>query len=161
MKRKFNLTLAAIMCCMLGTMAQSNNDLIVNAGAVENIKIASDMNVVLLPAGENAGLITMDAQAFEKVDMQLAGNTMTVSNRSDQKKSAQTVYLYVGKLKTLTVENNCVVRTVGVLDAPKLDVFVDAHSRVHVKTNGSVKAHALTGNEINVHWLSENLVAKK
>jgi hypothetical protein len=63
-------------------------------------------------------------------------------------------------LKTLTVESNSIVNTAGVLNTRKLDVFVEGNTKVHIKTNGDVKAHGLNDREIKVKYLSENWLSK-
>ena len=84
------------------------------------------MNVVLMPASEADRSISMDANAAEKLNLRIANNSMTISQvKQSLSKEKLTVHLYVNNLKTLTVEDNSNVKTIGVLDTPKLDVFVD------------------------------------
>ena len=126
MKQKFILSIMAIAFSVLSVTAHSQETLVVNAGNTENITIATDMNVVLMPASEADRSISMDANAAEKLNLRIANNSMTISQvMQSLSKEKLTVHLYVNNLKTLTVENNSNVKTIGVLDTPKLDVFVD------------------------------------
>jgi sucrose-6-phosphate hydrolase SacC (GH32 family) len=119
------------------------------------------MNIVLMPGTETNRSISLDANAAEKLSLGISGNSMTVSLlEQTSRKEKLTVYLYVNKLKTIKVESNSTVKTTGVLDTPKLEVFVDSQSKVHLKTNGDIKAHSLNGGEIKIRYLSENLLAK-
>jgi hypothetical protein len=69
--------------------------------------------------------------------------------------------VYVNKLKTITVINNSRVKTIGLLDAPKLDVFIDGDATVHLRTNGEVNAHSLSDAEIQIKYLSQIPLAKR
>ena len=160
MKQKFILSFAAVVFSVLVASAQNEEKLIVNAGAVEHIRIANDMDIVLMQAMEGDKSVSMNANTYGKLDLQLANNAMTISSVNQSAKQKPTVFLYVNNLKTLIVETNSTVKTIGVLDAPKLDVYVDGPTTVHLKTNGDVQAHALSDREIKVKYLSENWLAK-
>lgn len=161
MKQKFILSFVAIVFGVLFASAQNDEKLTVYAGSVEHVQIASDMNIVLMPAKENDNSLSMDAATLGKLDLQLTGNALMITSINQPADTKRTVFLYVSSLKTLTVESNSTVKTIGVLDTPKLEVFVGGNSNVHVKTNGEVKAHGLDNREIKVKYLSENWLAKR
>lgn len=152
----------AIAFSVLSVTAQHQETLVVNAGNTENITIATDMNVVLMPASEADRSISMDANAAEKLNLRIANNSMTISPvKQSMSKEKLTVHLYVNNLKTLTVEDNSNVKTIGVLDTPKLDVFVDGKAVAHLKTNGDIKAYPLNGGgEVKVKYLSDWLARR-
>ncbi len=152
----------AIAFGVLSVSAQNQETLVVNAGNTENITIANDMNVVLMPASEAGRSISMDANAAEKLNLRISNNSMTISQVIQSlSKEKLTVHLYVNNLKTLTVENNSNVKTIGVLDTPKLDVFVDGNAMVHLTTNGAIKAYPLDGDEeVKVRVLSDWLAKR-
>jgi Putative auto-transporter adhesin, head GIN domain len=162
MKQKFILSIMAIAFSVLSVTAQSQEALVVNAGNTENITIATDMNVVLMPASEADRSISMDAKAAEKLNLRIANNSMTISPvKQSMSKDKFTVHIYVNNLKTLTVEDNSNVKTIGVLDTPKLDVFVDGKAVAHLKTNGDIKAYPLNGGgEVKVKYLSDWLARR-
>lgn len=162
MKQKFILSIMAIAFSVLSVSAQHQETLVVNAGNTENITIATDMNVVLMPASEADRSISMDANAAEKLNLRISNNSMTISQvMQSLSKEKLTIHLYVNNLKTLTVENNSNVKTIGVLDTPKLDVFVDGKAIVHLKTNGAIKAYPLDGDEeVKVRVLSDWLAKR-
>jgi hypothetical protein len=159
MKQKLFLSVMAIAFGVLSVSAQNEQKLVVKAGKTEHITVANDMNIVLLAGNEADGSISMDGRASEKLDIKLANNTMHISSLKHSKKENLTVYLYVNNLKTITVESNSTVKTIGVLNAPALKAFVDSDAMVHLKTKGDIKAYSLYGGEIKVKYISENLLA--
>jgi hypothetical protein len=162
MKQKFILSILAVAFGALSASANTEERFTVNAGNVENITISSDMNVVLIPISNNNGLVTLEQSASEKVNMRISGNRLNLSlAKSISGKEKTTVYLYVGKLKTITVESNCQVKTLGVLNAPKINLYVDGNSTVHLRSNGQIDAYALSDAEINVKYISGNPMAKR
>lgn len=162
MKQQFILSIMAIAFSVLSVSAQNEETLVVNAGNTEHITIANDMNIVLMPASEGDHSISMDANAAEKLNLHLANNSMTISQvKPSLSNGKMTVHLYVNNLKTITVEDNSTVKTVGVLDTPKLDVFVDGKAKVHLKTNGAIKAYPVDGDdEVRVKVLSDWLAKR-
>jgi len=162
MKQKFILSIMAIAISVLSVSAQNEEKLVVNAGNTEHINIANDMNIVLMPASEADRSISMDAKAAEKLNLRISNNSMTISPvKQSMSREKLTVHLYVNNLKTLTVEDNSTVNTVGVLDTPKLDVFVDGKAMAHLKTNGDIKAYPLNGGgEVKVKYLSDWLARR-
>jgi hypothetical protein len=162
MKQKFFLAFITIALSVFSATAQSQEHLIVNAGNVEHINIANDMNIVLLPGAETDRSISLDANAASKLDLGVSNNSLTISAlRSSSRKEKLTVYLYVNNLKSITVERNTVVKTMGVLNTQQLDLFVDGESTVHLKTKGYVKAYALNDAEVKVRYISQNPLARR
>lgn len=147
----------AIAFSVLSVSAQNEEKLVVNAGNTEQISIASDMNVILMPGAETEQLISLDAKAAEKLNVTVSNNSMMISLvRRPSATEKLTVYLYVNKLKKITVEDNSTVTTVGVLQTPKLDVYVEGDAIAHLKTNGDIKAYPLNGGEeIKIKYLSD------
>jgi Putative auto-transporter adhesin, head GIN domain len=162
MKQKFILSLMAIAIGVLSASAQGEEQIVVNAGNAEHINIANDMDVVLLPGQHTDQSISLNGEATKSISLRLSDNSMTISPlRQLSRKERIKVYLYVNNLKTISVESNSLVKTIGVLDAPKLEVFINSDSRVHVKTTGDVKAHSLSDTEVRVKYLSDNRIAKR
>ena len=152
----------AIAFSVLSVSAQNEEKLVVNAGNTEHITIANDMNIVLMPASETDRSIAMDVNAAGKLNLRVSNNSMTISQvKHSFSKEKLTVHLYVNNLKTLTVEDNSTVKTIGVLDTQKLDVFVDGKAMVHLKTNGAINAYPLeVGEEVKVKVLSDWLARR-
>lgn len=161
MKVKFVTLVAAASFSVISAFATGEDKLIVNAGNIEHLAIASDMDIVLMPGDAGDGSISMDANATGKLNMKLSGNTLTLEAARGAKQSKPTVYLYVRGLKTITVENNSLVNTIGVIDSRQLDVFVDSDARVHLRTTGSVQAHSISDTDLEVRYLSQAKVSKK
>jgi len=160
MKQRFFLSFIAIAFSVLSASAQNEEILVVNAGNVERITIANDMNIVLMQAAYNDRSISMDANASEKLGLSLSNNSMTISLvKQPSKKEKLTVYLYVNNLKMIMVERNSTVETIGILNTPKLEIYVDGEAKAHLKTNGAVKAYSLNDAEIKVRIKSERLLA--
>ncbi|MGZ5220455.1 MAG: GIN domain-containing protein [Chitinophagaceae bacterium] len=161
MKQKLFLSFMAIAFGVLSASAQNEEKLVVKAGKSEHITVASDMNIVLLAGNESDQSISMDGSASDKLDLKLSNNAMRISSVRQSKKEKLTVYLYVNNLKSITVESNSTVKTIGVLNAPALKAFVDSDAMVHLKTKGDIKAYSLNGGEIRVKYISENLLARQ
>ena len=87
----------------------------------------------------------------------MSGNTLQISPGSGK---VNTVYLYVTNLKTIKVESNSQVETIGMLNAPLVDIYVDGKSKVHLRTNGVINAHGLNGADARVKYKSPNPLAK-
>jgi len=161
MKQKFILSFLAIAFGVLSASAQNEEKLVVNAGNTEHINIGNDMDVVLLPGTNVDPEISLNPEAVKKLKLNLSANSMTISpSKQTSRKERLKIFLYVNNLKTITVENNSQVKTVGVLDSPKLDVYIDGEATVHLKTKGDVQAQSLGDAEINVKYISDNRVAK-
>ncbi len=152
----------AIALGVLSAAAQGGDQIVVNAGNVAHVNIANDMDVVLLPGQHTDQSISLNAEATKSVSLRLSDNSLTISPlKQISRKEKIKVYLYVNNLKTISVESNSLVKTIGVLDAPMLEVFVNSDSRVHVKTTGDVKAHSLSDTEVRVKYLSDNRIARR
>ena len=91
----------------------------------------------------------MSADAAEKLNLKLSDNTLQISPDSG---SIKTVYLYVTNLKTIKVESNSQVETIGMLNTPQVDVYVDGKSKAHLRTNGIINAHGLNDAEARVKY---------
>jgi len=161
MKQKFFLSLAGLVLSVLSVTAQADEKIVVNVGTIDNIHIANDMNIVLIPGNNNDRSMSMSAEASKSIAVQLSGNSLSLSALKHPSKEKQVVYLHVGNLKTLTVDNNSQVKTIGTLDAPRLELFIDGEATVHLKTNGEIKAHSLGDAEIHIKDLSVVPLAKR
>jgi len=161
MKQKFILSILAIAFGLLSASAQTEERLMVNAGNTEQINIANGMDVVLLPGTNVDQEISLNPEAVKSLKLNLSANSMTISpSKQTSRKERLKIFLYVNNLKSITVDGNSLVKTLGVLDAPKLEVFVDGDAIVHLKTNGDIHAQSLGDAEINVKYISDNRLAK-
>jgi len=162
MKQKFFLSLLAIAFTVLSASAEDPERLILTVGNIEHLSIQDDIDVVLLQGASDDNSISLDQNASDKLNLKLSNKTLVIAAQNKlSKKQKFTVYVYVNKLKTITVEGDSRVKTIGTLNTGKLDVFVDGDVQVHLKTSGTIKAHSLNGSEINVKYLSENPLAKR
>lgn len=160
MNQKLILSILAVTFSVLPASANPEEKFAVNAGNAgnaENITISSDMNVVLIPLHNNNGMISLEPKASGKLNMKVSGKKLNLSLiKSISGKEKTTVYVYVSNLKTITVESNCQVKTLGVLNAPKIDMYVDGNSTVHLRSNGRIDAYSLGDSELNIKYLSGN-----
>lgn len=162
MKQKFILSFIAIAFGVLSVSAQAEEKLVVNAGNTGHITIANDMDVVLLPGTNADQEISLSPEAVKSLKLKFSDNSMTISRlKHTSKKERLKIFLYVNDLKSITVENNSLVKTVGVLDSPKLEVFIDGDATVHLKTNGDIKAQSLDDSEIDIKYISDSRIAKR
>ena len=160
MKKKIIFSFIAATFAVLSASAQEET-LIVNAGNIEHITVGNDLNVVLVPSDKADGSVSLDPVASDKLDLKVSKNRLQISSLRRSGKEKATVYLHVNKLKSLTVEQNSRVKTIGILDSHKLDVYVDGEAWVHVRTTGEVDAHALNGAELKVDYLTDKSVVKR
>jgi Putative auto-transporter adhesin, head GIN domain len=162
MKQKIISSFMAVAFGVLSVSAQTEEQVVVNAGNAEHITIASDMDVVLIPGTYTDQSISLNPEATRSLSLKLSDNSLAISplkriSRHERLK----VFLYVNSLKTISVENNSTVKTIGVLNTPKLEIFVDSDARAHLKTNGDVKASSLSDTEVRVKYISDNRVARR
>jgi hypothetical protein len=160
MKKKIIFSFIVAALAVLSASAQEEK-LIVNAGNIEHIAVASNLYVVLVPSDKADGRVSLDRAASDKLDLKVSKNKLQISSLRPFGKEKATVYLHVNKLKSLTVEQNSRVKTTGILDSRKLDVYVDGEAWVHVRTTGEVDAHALNGAELKVDYLTDRSVVKR
>lgn len=162
MKQKFFLSLLAITFAVLSASAEDPERLVLTVGNVEHLDIRDNINVVLLQAAPDDNSIIMDQNASVKLNLKLSNKTLVIAANSNlSKKQKFTVYVYVHKLKTITVEGDSQVKTIGSLNTGKLDVFIDGDARVHLKTNGVINAHSLNDSVVEVKYLSGGPLAKR
>ncbi len=162
MKQKLFLSLLAIAFTVLSASAEDPERLILTVGNVEHLNIQDNIDVVLLQGASDDNSIVLDQNASSKLDLKLSNKTLVIAAHGYlSKKQKFTVYVYVNNLKTITVEGNSQVKTVGSLNTEKLDVFVDGDTQVHLKTNGVIKAHSLNDSTIDVKYISGSPLAKR
>jgi hypothetical protein len=161
MKQKLILAALAIVLGAAPALANEPTRVFLNAGNVEHLNVQNDMDIVLLQAPSDDHSIILDGRASEKLNVRLNNKTLFISERKGGKEKT-IVYLYVSNLKTLTVEGNSQVKTMGSLKTGKLDVFVDGNAKVHLRTTGNVKAHSLNDSMLDVKYITNtNPVAKR
>src|SRR3989337_4127830 len=116
MKQKFFLAFLAIAFTILSASAENPERLILNAGSVEHLSIQDNMDVVLLQGAADDHSIILDQNVSDKLNLKLSGKTLVIAAQSDlSKKQKFTVYVYVNKLKTITVDGDSQVKTEGSL----------------------------------------------
>ena len=151
----------AIVVGVLSVSAQDDERLVVNVGNIDNINIANGLDIVLVPGTSTNKSVSLNAEASGVLNMELSDNSLSISPlKHITRKERLIVYVYVNNLKTITVENNSHVKTIGVLDSPKLDVFIEGNATAHLKTSGEIQAHSLSDAEIQIKYLSAMPLAK-
>ena len=161
MKQKLFLSLLGIALGTLTAFAGEPQRLILNAGNVEHVTIQSDMEIVLLQAPADEHSIILDQNALDKLNLKLNNKTLFISEKKGSSKEKMVVYLYVNNLKTLSVEGNSKITTIGALETRNLDVFVDGNAWIHLRTNGTVKAYSLNDSDFAVKYISGKTVTKR
>jgi hypothetical protein len=161
-KQKIFLSLLAITFTILSASAEDPERMILTVGNVEHLNIQNNIDVVLIQGASDDNSIIMDQNASAKLNLKLSGKTLVIAAQSDlSKKRKFTIYVYVNKLKTITVEGDSQIKTLGSLNTNKLDVFIDGEAQVHLRTTGVIKAYSLNDSEINVKYLSGGPVEKR
>ncbi len=160
MKQKLILFVLAIALGVFPAVANEPLKVYLNAGNVEHLHIEENMEVVLLQAPSDKPEIMLDELFANKINFRLTNNKLTISGKENRGEK-MVVYLYVSNLKSLTVDDNSRVKTLGTLETGKLDVYVDNNTTVHIRTTGSVKAHAIDDVEMQVKYLSNTQTRKR
>jgi hypothetical protein len=162
MKQKFFLSLLAITFAVFSVNAADPQRLILTVGNVEHLNIQDNIDVVLVQGAPDDNVILMDPNASAMLNLKLTNKKLVIGTQSHlSKKQKLTVYVYVNKLKTITVEGTSQVRTEGSLHADKIDLFIDGDARVHLKTSGTIKAYSLNDSIIDIKYLSGAPLAKR
>lgn len=162
MKQKFFLSLLAIAFTALSAAAADPERLILTVGNVEHLNIQDNIDVVLVQGAPDDNVIIMDQNASDKLNIRLSNKKLIIAAQNHSlKRQRITVYVYVNKLKTITVDGNSHVKTEGSIKADRLDLFVGDNAQVHIKTTGQIKAYSLNDAEINVKYLSGNPLVKR
>lgn len=150
----------AIAFGILPAVANEPLKVFLNAGNIEHLHIEKNMEVVLIQAPSDKPQITLDELIANKINFRLVNNKLTLSGKENSREK-MVVYLYVSNLKSLTVDDNSKVKTLGTLETDKLDVFVDNNTTVHIRTTGFVNAHATDDVEMQVKYLSNSQPRKR
>jgi len=158
MKQKIFLSVLAIGFFMLSANAQQEKALVVSAGQFKNISIADDMKVILTQAPPSAANVSIDKEASDKLRLTLSEGSLNIS-ATKQIRRDYVVYVLVNDLQKLTLGENIDLQTNGILNTSKLDVFVHAGSKAHLKTNGKIEAYALDDQEVSLKRVAGPLVA--
>lgn len=161
MKQKLFLSLLVVAFGILPALANEPTRVFLNAGRVEHVNILGDMEIILLQAPRDNHSIILGQDASEQINLRLSNKTLFISERKGNARNKTVVYLYVSNLKSLTVDGDSQVKTLGSLETAKLDVFVDGYAKVHIRTTGTVKAHSLNDSELEVKYLSNSPVTKR
>lgn len=163
MKRKFFLSILSVGLTVLSaTAAPDPERLALTIGNVEHLSIEDNIDVILIQGAPDNHAIMMDENASDKLSLKLNNNKLVISAQNNvSKKQRFLVYVYVNKLKTVTVDGDSKVKTYGALTSDKIDLFVGGDARAHIRTSGEVKAHSLGDAEIDVKYLSGEPIAKK
>ena len=154
MKHKLILSIVLMVFTTLSVAAMPGEKLVINAGNTGHITISGNLDIILVQGYEQSVLV--NAVVSEKISLKFSNNTLSISRSSFSSGETITVYVYVYALKTLQIENDATVRTVGVINSPTVDLMIGGEARVHLKTNGTVKPRSIYGTEIKVEYISEN-----
>ena len=157
MKQKIFLSVLAAGLFILSANAQHEKALVVNAGQFKNITIADDMKVVLTQAPPTAANVSIDKEASDKLMLTLSDGSLHIM-ATKRMSSDYIVYVMVNDLQKLTLGENIDLHTNGILNTGKLDVFIHAGSKAHLKTNGKIEAFPLDDEEVSLKHVASPLV---
>jgi hypothetical protein len=153
--------LVTVLATSIIAKAQEQQPLSINAGDIQQLTVVDNMDILLLQGSESTQGIFIDKDAAESIDVRVNNNHMEISMRHNYfKKERRTVCVYVNDLKKLTVLGDAVVKTKGVLNSSKLDLFVQGNPYVYLLTNGKINAFAVGDSEINVQKFKTTSVSK-
>lgn len=155
MNRKLILTIVATAIVALNAFSRGNGTVIINAAGIEHIAIAGDLQIILAPANGNQSSFEVDPDLVNHLNLHYSGNSLSIEPSDMPGSKKITVYLYVNGLRSLTIEHAADVRTEGVINAPKLDLWIGGSARVHLKTNGTVNPMSMYDDDLKVMFKSK------
>jgi hypothetical protein len=160
MKQRIFLSALAVGFFMLSANAQQEKALFVNAGQFKNINIADNMKVILTQAPPSAANVSIDKDASDKLRLTMSDGALFIA-ATKQIRRDYVVYILVNDLQKLTLGEDIDLQTNGILNTSKLDIFIQAGSKAHLKTNGTIDAHPLGDHEVSMTRLAGPLVVIK
>lgn len=145
MKQKLFLSLFVFLVGILTTNAQNEDRMVISAGNFKSLEFSDNLKVILIPTTNADPSISMNDLAIENLNITLKGESLRVESRRPFSKS-NTVYVEVNAPEQLTLGEKTIVQTHGILNSPKMDVYIYDGAKVHLKMKGKVKAYPM-GNE--------------
>ena len=123
-------------------------------GEAKRISLGDNLNVMLLTGETTAPNFNVQKLAEEKLDVRLSGNALSIEAKS--RSMPDTIYLTVHSLELLSLGENTIVHVQGLVTTRQLTLFVDHNSKAYVRTIGTIKAHSMCDEDINVETLIPN-----
>ena len=158
MKQKIIFALFVFLVAVAAAKGQGQEVLRVNAGNIRHLHISDDMNIVLMQGSEKE--FKFNNVAADNLNMALIGETLHLSVKERMfRKEKITVYIEIGDLKKLTIDGNAVVDTRGVLNAKKIDVYVNGDVKVRLLTMGKVNAYPIGDSEVSVKYTPASVIS--
>ncbi len=163
MKQKFFLSLLALGVTVLSASATPEPErLVLTVGNVEHLSIEDNIDVILIQGAPDNSSLIMDQNTSDKLSLKLSNKKLVIASQSGAtKKQKFIVYVYVNKLKTITVDGESQIKTFGSLNSAKLELYVGGDAHVHVRNNGEIKAYSFGDSEIDIQYLTDKTVAKR
>jgi hypothetical protein len=147
MKKVFLLLVAAAFT-LLSANAQTENDLVISAGDAKEIVLGDDMYVVLVSATSQQENIRLNKATLQKMDVKFYDGTLEVMPRKDLRN--ETVYLIVSDMKLVTLGFNTSVRSEGILQSSRIDVYINQGATARIKTSGKIQGYSLGDFEVKI-----------
>ena len=161
MMQKLVLSIIAMTLAIFSVTAMPGERHVINAGNTEHIIISGDLNIILIAGPGTDQSMLVGSSVTDKLSLKFSQNTLAIAPANFGSSRNITVYVYVNVLRSLVIENDATVRTVGVINSPKLELMIGGEGKVHLKTNGVVNPTAIFDAEIKVDFISQNGMDKE
>jgi hypothetical protein len=143
---------------------QDNKSYSINASSVREVFISDDVEVILTAATAEENLLKIDKSVSADYTVYTSGPALHIYGDRNHFGKKKTIYLTVGRLNKLTIDGNVNLKTNGILQTGKLDLYVGGDSKAWLKTNGKVKVHSFGDAEVKYQMKNlsaDGLISKK
>jgi hypothetical protein len=137
MKKMIKLSLAFLLAGILNYAPANSTDEPSKPGSIRTLIINADVNVVLINH-ENATLkVVGDKPLIKFVTFKLTGDTLLIhSSKTRNLKGAGTIYIPASRLENIRINSDAYVRSLSMLQVPKLDVVINGSCIVAISNAG-------------------------
>ena len=110
---------------------------------IRSLEISGNIGVVLRKDRGDGVHVRMDAATSEKVKVSVRNNKVYIVAKDNQPSDERLiVYAWFDDLESLTISDNAIVNSVGILNYNNLLVNVDMASKISLKTTGRIRVNA-------------------
>lgn len=118
----------------------------INTGsAITSLVVNDKISVVLLDNASNEITIEGDKSAIELYSMELKGSDLTITNNSNEERTAAIVYVPAKLMKHISINGASAISSYETLHNKSITVLMNGVSKFWVKTFGKVTVKAADG----------------
>ncbi|HEU4469757.1 MAG TPA: DUF2807 domain-containing protein [Flavisolibacter sp.] len=138
MKQKLFLFLLTAMTAL--SAGAQEKQLVISAGETKHLHIADNLRIVLVQSEADDISVRFDNSLADKISVKVSGEEVFLEAKP-YLSSKPLIYVHVNGLSTLTAGENVDIETIGTLESKKIELFIHANSRAHLRTKGRILAY--------------------